>query len=150
MHRRHHQLEGGIDDGAGFLGVEVLLQFGGALDVGKQRGDCLALAVELAGRFNQVGDPCPRARWCGSGRSRSVERCTAISTESLSRRVFCPAFWAMIAQFRATVAAELLARRNFGAATRAAHESLDAERTPKNYHAAAVLDSVGNRETATV
>ena len=46
MHRRDHQLEGGIDDGAGFLWVEVLLQFGGALDVGKQSGDGLALTVD--------------------------------------------------------------------------------------------------------
>jgi hypothetical protein len=45
MHRGDHQLEGGIDDGAGILRVEVLLQFGGALDVGKEGGDRLALAV---------------------------------------------------------------------------------------------------------
>jgi hypothetical protein len=33
--RRDHQLEGGIDDRAGFLGVEILRQFGGALDIGE-------------------------------------------------------------------------------------------------------------------
>ena len=36
MDRCDHQLESGIDDGASFLRVEVLLQFGRALDIGKQ------------------------------------------------------------------------------------------------------------------
>ena len=35
MHRSDHQVERGIDDGASFLRVEVLLQFGRALDIGK-------------------------------------------------------------------------------------------------------------------
>src|SRR6185437_2064555 len=41
-----HQLQGGIDDGARFFGVEVLLQLGRALDVSKQCGDRLALALQ--------------------------------------------------------------------------------------------------------
>jgi len=45
-----HQLQGGIDDGARFFGVEVLLQLGRALDVSKQCGDRLALALQSFGR----------------------------------------------------------------------------------------------------
>ena len=45
MDRSDHQLERGIDDGASFLGVEVLLQFGRALDIGKQSGDGLPLTI---------------------------------------------------------------------------------------------------------
>jgi hypothetical protein len=45
MHCVHHQLEGRVDDGAGFLRVEVLDQVHRALDVGEQCGDGLALAI---------------------------------------------------------------------------------------------------------
>jgi hypothetical protein len=47
LDRSDHQLEGGIDDGASFLRVEVLLQFGRALDIGKQSGDGLALTLDI-------------------------------------------------------------------------------------------------------
>ena len=46
MHRRHHQLQHRVDDRARLLGIEVAHQLGRALDVGEQRGDRLALAVE--------------------------------------------------------------------------------------------------------
>jgi hypothetical protein len=45
--RIDHQLQRRIDNRAGFFGVEVLLEFGRALDVGEQRGDRLALALEF-------------------------------------------------------------------------------------------------------
>jgi hypothetical protein len=45
------QLERRIDDGACFLRVEVLHQFGRAFDVGEQRGDRLALAVDRRRRI---------------------------------------------------------------------------------------------------
>ena len=45
IHRRDHELEGGIDDRAGFLRIEVLLQLGRALDIGEQRRNGLALAL---------------------------------------------------------------------------------------------------------
>ena len=45
MHRLHHQRQGRVDDLARLLGVEVFEQVHGALDVGKQGGDGLALAV---------------------------------------------------------------------------------------------------------
>ena len=47
MDRFDHQLERRIDDRARFLGIEVLHQLGRALDVGEQRGDRLALALEI-------------------------------------------------------------------------------------------------------
>jgi hypothetical protein len=60
-----HKPERRIDDRAGILGIEVLLKFGGALDVGEQRRDRLALATPpprtplafLAGRLPFSGRP---------------------------------------------------------------------------------------------
>jgi hypothetical protein len=45
MDRFHHQSKDWIDNGAGFLGVEVLHERHGAFEVSKQRGDGFALAV---------------------------------------------------------------------------------------------------------
>src|SRR5215469_5779630 len=44
--RIDHELEGGIDDGARLLRVEVLLKFGRAFDIREQRGDGLAFAFD--------------------------------------------------------------------------------------------------------
>ncbi|HYL58834.1 MAG TPA: hypothetical protein VEU51_08175 [Candidatus Acidoferrales bacterium] len=118
--RVDHQLERRVDYRARFLRVEVLLQLGRALDVGKQRGDDLALAFDLAGGFDEVGDPRRRTRRCGRS-SGGAQCCAAISAESLAARVFGTAFWAAIAEFRAAVAAELLASLIFGATTCATH-----------------------------
>jgi hypothetical protein len=46
MCRIDRQFERGIGDGAGFLRVEVLHQFGCPFDIGEQGGDGLALAIE--------------------------------------------------------------------------------------------------------
>jgi hypothetical protein len=46
MDRVDHELQGRIDNAARLLGVEVLHQLHRALDVGKQRRDRLALAIE--------------------------------------------------------------------------------------------------------
>jgi len=54
IHRRDHQLKGGIDDGASVLGVEVLLQIGGSFDIGKQGSDGFALAFDRY-RFRILG-----------------------------------------------------------------------------------------------
>ena len=51
MHRGHHTLQGGIDDAPRLLGVQVLQQRHGALDVGEQGGNGLALTVRVATRF---------------------------------------------------------------------------------------------------
>jgi len=66
MHRIDHQLERGIDDDARLFGVELLHQLGRTLDVGEQRRDRLALAVDhrrsvwLFGRYADIGN-----RRCG-------------------------------------------------------------------------------------
>jgi len=58
-----HQLECGIDDRAGLLGVEILHHLGGPLDVGEQRRHRLPLAVD---RRRSIGlfrrNPNPRSR----------------------------------------------------------------------------------------
>jgi len=59
--RVHHQLECRIDDGAGFLGIEVLDQVHGAFDVGEQRGDDLALAL---GRRSSLAIGQYANQWC--------------------------------------------------------------------------------------
>ena len=52
MHRRHHKLQHRVDDRARLFGIEIAHQLGRALDIGEQRGDRLALALErVAGRL---------------------------------------------------------------------------------------------------
>src|SRR5215510_13581372 len=46
--RVHHQLQGRIDKAAGRFGVKVFDEGGGILDIGKEGGDGLALAVRSA------------------------------------------------------------------------------------------------------
>jgi hypothetical protein len=46
MHRRHHNLQHRIDDRARLLGIEIAHQLRRTLDVGEQRRDRLALAVD--------------------------------------------------------------------------------------------------------
>ena len=43
-HRIDHQLEGRVDDGARFLGIQILLKAGGVYDVDEERRDEFALA----------------------------------------------------------------------------------------------------------
>ena len=66
--RVDHQAQCRIDDCAGLLGVEVLLQLGRALDVGEQRSDRLALAFEVfrGGRVGYSNRRIIRSR-CGRG-----------------------------------------------------------------------------------
>ena len=47
MDRVDHQLQRGVDNRARLFGIEVLHQLGRALDVGEQRRDRLALALEI-------------------------------------------------------------------------------------------------------
>src|ERR1700722_11813195 len=53
MDRIHHELEGGIDNDASLLGIEILHHLGGTLDIGEQRGNGLTLAVAF-GSFIRV------------------------------------------------------------------------------------------------
>jgi len=46
MHRRHHKLQHRVDDLTRLLGIEIAHQLGRAFDVGEQRGDRLAFALE--------------------------------------------------------------------------------------------------------
>jgi len=46
LYRLHHQIQCRIDDGPGFLRVEILHELHGALDVGKQYRHRLALALK--------------------------------------------------------------------------------------------------------
>jgi hypothetical protein len=53
MHRVHHDLQGGIDDAAGVLGVEVFDKSSGTFEVSKEGGDGLALAIRRTPRFHR-------------------------------------------------------------------------------------------------
>ena len=85
--------------GAGFFGIEILHQIHRSLDVGKQRGDGLALAVRKR--------PSIRLLWCDANLSFSQrrrecfgrrpwrvsgERSAAITAESFVGRIFRTAF----------------------------------------------------------
>src|ERR1700674_4205608 len=99
-YRLDHQLQRGIDDRAGFFGIEILLQFRRAFDIREQRGDCFALAL---GNFTAR-----RFRTNPERRLRSLNaRCWQLD---LSRR----------GKRGATVAAELPDGFVFSAALRAA------------------------------
>ena len=67
--RVDHQLERGIDNRARLLGIEILLQFGRALDIGEQRSDGLALAFEIfrGGRAGYSNRRIIRSRRGGGG-----------------------------------------------------------------------------------
>ena len=53
MHGVHHQLQGGINNRPGFFGIESFNQRRRAFEIGKQRGDRLALAVRRPPRFQR-------------------------------------------------------------------------------------------------
>jgi len=123
-----HQLERRIDDRARLFGVEVLFELGRTLDVGEERGDGLALAVERRRGIGTLGRDANR--WpslIGGGRpgrlrrSRSGERRSALAAESRLGRVFGAALRAARSQAGATADAELLARGIVEVAARAAH-----------------------------
>ena len=48
MHGRHHPLQHGIEEAPGLFGIALRQEFHGALEIGKQHGDLLALAFEVA------------------------------------------------------------------------------------------------------
>jgi hypothetical protein len=56
MHRRHHELQHRVDDRARFLGIEIAHQLRRALDVGKECGDRLALAIQTLRRLPLMSD----------------------------------------------------------------------------------------------
>ena len=92
MDRVHHQLERGIDNRARLLGVEVLDQLHRTLDVGEQRGDGLALALDRLQRAILRRDTnAEDIRWRRSYSRRidtTSRSCAALSAEVRCRRVF--------------------------------------------------------------
>jgi hypothetical protein len=99
MRRVHHQPERWVDHAARVLRVEILHQLDRSLDVGKQRGDGLALAVrkrrgirllwcDANFSFSQRRRECfGRRRWRFSG-----ERGAAITAESFVGRILRTTF----------------------------------------------------------
>src|SRR5262249_12055572 len=122
LYRLPHQFECRVDYGAGLLRVDVLDQLHRALDVGKERGHRLALALKIFGdgRFcranlNMVGFLSRNSyRW------RS-ERCAALTTEFSRRGVLEAARSARRYEWGATFVAKLQPLRVFGFAFRAEH-----------------------------
>src|SRR5262249_30362814 len=53
MDRVHHELQSRIDEVPGRFGIEVFNERGGVLDIGKEGGDGLALAIVCAPRFQR-------------------------------------------------------------------------------------------------
>src|SRR5713101_4990105 len=52
MHSLHHELQGGIKEATGVLGIEVFDEIHRAFDVGKKSGDGLALTLNRAARLH--------------------------------------------------------------------------------------------------
>jgi hypothetical protein len=53
-HRIDHQLENRVDDGARFLGIQILLKAGGVYDVDEERRDEFALAFGHKIQFSRI------------------------------------------------------------------------------------------------
>ena len=123
MDRVHHELECGVDDRARVFRVEVFDEGHRALDVGEQRGDRLAFAVDAPAGFernlfsaNTVGQMSRgRPRRCGygywssgsRGLGRGVERGATLGAEFRPRRRRGPAIRAAAVERGAALDAEL-------------------------------------------
>jgi len=112
MHRFHHPLEHRIEKLARFLGIAVGQELHGALEIGEDHGDELALPLELGARredlvrevLGRVGLRITEAR--GGGR-RSRQRCAAGAAESAARGGLGVARGTGRGQTRAALLAEL-------------------------------------------
>jgi hypothetical protein len=77
MYRLHHVLEDGVEELARLLGIAVGQQLHGALEVGKEDGDLLSLALENALRAENLLREMPGMLGdlnFGSGRAAEVSR----------------------------------------------------------------------------
>jgi hypothetical protein len=131
MHRLHHELEHWVDDGASLLGVEVAHQLGRAFDIGEQRGDRLALAVEwgiLGGVYprglsiallehSRLPIAVRRRQWS----RKQLQRLAALGTEFGVTRVFGSAFRANGSERCSTLIAKPCACRIIVSTIRAPH-----------------------------
>src|SRR5215469_18682153 len=68
--RVDHQPERRIDNRSRFFGIEVLLQLGRSLDIGEQRSDGLALALDRFGGWSLDYPNRPISRFPGGGAGR--------------------------------------------------------------------------------
>ena len=137
MDRVHHELERRVDDRARVFRVEVFDEGHRALDVGEQRGDRLAFAVDAPASFerdlfgaNAVGQMSRRrdrrrrygSRPSGSrGLGRGMERGATLGAEFRPRRRCGPAIRAAAVERGAALDAELRPVGIIGGAPRAAH-----------------------------
>ena len=107
MHRLDHELQRRVDDRARLLGIEIRHQLGRALDVGEQRRDRLALAVDRFGRRTSVAGYFNLRFREGDGRMsiwfRSADRGAASLAESRSRFHRCFARRASQLQLRSAL-----------------------------------------------
>ncbi len=135
LHRVDHQLEGGINNCARLFGIEVLLELGRALDVGKQRGDRLALSV-CRGRSvrvfrrdaNTTARP-GRHRNVRANRGLPIEYGGTLRAEFRIRRVQTSAFWTRPTEWRRALIAESGVCGIVDAALRAMHFATDLPRS---------------------
>src|SRR5215469_5115619 len=129
VYRIDHQLECGIDDRTRFLGIEMLLEFSRAPDVGRQHSDSFALAFEVlappcryGGERRLSGRWLDRQQWLG-----------ALEAEFGGGRIFTAARRAPPSKCRRALNAEFRPIRIFGPAFRAAHAECPSSRqTPTN------------------
>src|SRR5712692_6397158 len=138
MRRVDHQLERRIDDGTRLLRIEVTHQFGRALDVGKQRGDRLAFALDCLGSLPLRRDPnaaiCSRCERLATVHAHSLaELPAAISTELCARRVVRITVRTATRQRTPALGAEFLAGDSLFTAFRAAHPTIPTHRA-KPWH----------------
>src|SRR5215831_10753248 len=129
MDRFHHLLEHRVEHPAGLLGVTVGQQLHRALEIGKEHGDLLALALErIPGRENLLGEvPRGVAVWSvsfylGGGWARAVERLATFSTKFLPGWIRgAAAAWTRQGEPASTVPAKLLSHGVFTTAAGAFH-----------------------------
>src|SRR5215470_14830509 len=93
-HRLDHQLQRRIDNRARLLRVELFHQLGRALDIGEQRCDRLALAIDNLRCRNRVTQL--KGSWLGARRGTwrgCANRGAAFATEAFVWLEWCAAFW---------------------------------------------------------
>jgi hypothetical protein len=149
-HGLDHQLEGGIDDCPRLLRIEVLHQLGRALDVREQRGHRLALALEFfgVGRLAYAKRRSVEFLCCSIG--RPPECPAALSAKTFTGWIVGTAFWTKIREWRATIAAELLAGWIFSFAVSAAHFVCPVKRPAPRISSSAVEGPAGFTRTIAV
>jgi hypothetical protein len=110
MHGLHHPLEDRVEDLARLLRVPVGQQLHGALQVGEEHGDLLALPFEGRLRGEDLLGEVLGSVGLGRGEARLsglVERRRTLAAELVPRRIARATGWAGRRQWRSALAAEL-------------------------------------------